>query len=148
MHIGGFRVFPCIIFFHNSASNLSSSSTSIDEYFRKKFYQKFKVNICILKMNSWRLLWYNFLFLDFWRKSFKNSIFWIKYMYKISTVSSRHSARIAPYVTRLKLHWRRFFRTVQSYVPKFDPIFSNNELHIILKRRNLKICKHSSFLNQ
>ena len=25
-------------------------------------------------------------------------------------------------------------------------IFSNGELHIILKRRNLEICEHSSFL--
>ena len=26
-------------------------------------------------------------------------------------------------------------------------IFSNDELHIILKPRNVKICEHSSFLN-
>ena len=44
--------------------------------------------------------------------------------------------------------WRRFLghrffvQNLASYI-----IFSNNELHIILKRINLEICEHSSFLN-
>ena len=38
---------------------------------------------------------------------------------------------------------RRVHTSVQNLNPKI--IFSNDELHIILKRRNLEICKHSSF---
>ena len=39
---------------------------------------------------------------------------------------------------------RRDQTAVQSFTPKI--IFSNDELHIILKGWNLEICKHSSFL--
>ena len=40
------------------------------------------------------------------------------------------------------------FQQAPNFCTKFDllNIFLNEELHIILKRRNLEICKHSSFL--
>ena len=41
---------------------------------------------------------------------------------------------------------RRFltgYTSVQNLTPEI--FFPNNELHIILKRRNLEICKHSIF---
>ena len=42
-----------------------------------------------------------------------------------------------------------FFTMVQSSAPNFtsEMIFLNHQFHIILKRRNLEICKRSSFLN-
>ena len=49
--------------------------------------------------------------------------------------------------TVMKLR-RRFFNMVRTSVPNLTPkIFSNDELHIILKRRNLEICERSSFCN-
>ena len=44
---------------------------------------------------------------------------------------------------------RRFFSRVHISVQNLTrkTIFSNDELHIILKHRNLEICKHSSFFN-
>ena len=41
-----------------------------------------------------------------------------------------------------------FFRREQTSVQKLTPymIFSKDQLHIILKRMNLEICEHSSFL--
>ena len=39
-----------------------------------------------------------------------------------------------------------FYRSVGSFGRKFDRLnYFLNELHIILKRRNLEICEHSSF---
>jgi len=40
-----------------------------------------------------------------------------------------------------------FFRRVQTFVQNLTRkwFFSNEEFHIILKRRNLEICEHSSF---
>ena len=45
-----------------------------------------------------------------------------------------------------KMLCRRFLRG-PDFCTKFGPsiIFSNDELHIILNRRNLEICEHSSF---
>jgi len=41
--------------------------------------------------------------------------------------------------------YRRLHTSVQNLVPYI--IFSNDELHIILKRVNLEICRHSRFFN-
>ena len=62
------------------------------------------------------------------------------------------------YLKKLKKIFFQFFRKdvvfltgskhVNCTIVKFDPLNdrSNDELHIILKRRNFKICEHSSFL--
>jgi len=48
----------------------------------------------------------------------------------------------------LAKHRTPFFRRVQTSVQNLTPqmIFSNDQFHIVLKCRNLEICKQSSFL--
>jgi len=42
--------------------------------------------------------------------------------------------------------FERFFFQVQKFFRRLKNIFSNGELHIILKRRNLEICDNCDFL--